>query len=270
MRWRRRDEYRFGVASRIAVLVVALLSTSARAAERFLGLAYIKDSAQPVYREVHWLFSDGSVVQRLVLYECLHGEPFARKLVRNSPSATAPDFDFEDGRDGYREGVHTSGDSRDVYVQPERQAPVERRMLPAARDGIIDAGFDAYVRQHWRELPVGNPRILSFLVPGRFAFMQFKLSAPQNGMLDAHPVTFLHMRLGAWYSFAAPTIEFVYERDGSRLVQFQGPGTVRSADGWNLNVRVVFPAREHVENVSDAEVSRARMAPLNGRCSVSK
>jgi hypothetical protein len=259
MSWGRRDEHGFGVGSRIAALVLALLSTSAPAAERFVGLAYIKDSAQPVYREVHWLFSDGGIVQRLVLYECLHGEPFARKLVRNSPSATAPDFDFEDGRDGYREGVHTSGDSRDVYVQPGRQASVQRRALPTAPDGIIDAGFDAYVRQHWRELPVGNPRILSFLVPSRFAFMQFK-----------HPVTFLRMRLGAWYSFAAPTIEFAYERDGSRLVQFEGPGTVRSADGWNLNVRVLFLARAHVENVSDAEVSRARTAPLNGTCSVSQ
>jgi hypothetical protein len=251
-------------------LVAALLSTAANAAERLLGLAYGKDSDQPVYREVHWLFSDDSVAQRLVLYECINGDPFARKLVRNSSSATAPDFDFEDGRDGYREGVHTSGSIRDVYVQAGRQAPMQRRTLPAARDGIIDAGLDAYVREHWRELPAGNPRILSFLVPSRLAFMQFKLSVPQNGILDAHPVTFLHMRLETWYSFAAPAIEFVYERDGTRLVQFEGPGTVRSADGWNLNVRLVFPVREHVENVPDAEVTRARLALLNGTCSVSK
>jgi hypothetical protein len=219
---------------------------------------------------VHWLFSDGGVAQRLVLYECLNGDAFARKLVRNSTSATAPDFDFEDGRDGYREGVYTSGSISAVYVQPGRQAPMERRTLPAAPDGIIDAGFDAYVREHWRELSAGNPRVLSFLVPSRFAFMQFKLSAPQNGILDAHPVTLLHMRLATWYSFAAPTIEFAYERDGSRLVQFEGPGTVRSADGWNLNVRVVFPVREHVETVPDSEVSRARLALLNGACNVSK
>jgi hypothetical protein len=243
------------------------LSFNSWGAERFLGLAYAHGTDRLMYREVHWRFTDGGVAQRLVLYECAQGVPFARKIVRDVPSTTAPDFDFEDGRDGYREGVRTNGAVREVYVQLSKHAVLERHPLPA-RAGVIDAGFDAYVRAHWGEPATRLERTVALLVPSRFAFLEFRLSATQEGTLQARPVTRLRLRLDTWYGFAAPEIEFIYERDGTRLIEFEGPGTVRSADGRNARVHLVFPASEHVINVPDTEVGAARTAPLSAMCDV--
>jgi hypothetical protein len=249
------------------MIVAGMIASSyAGGAERFMGLAYAHGTDKLLYREVHWRFTEGGVAQRLVLYECAQGAPFARKLVRNSPSDTAPDFDFEDGRDGYREGVRTNGGLREVYVQQSPHAPLESRPLPSVPDGVIDAGFDAYVRGHWVELSRPSTRRIPLLVPNRFEFMEFSLSPPQEETLAEHRVTRLRLRLDTWYAFAAPSIEFVYEPDGTRLIEFEGPATVRSTDGRNAPVRLIFPASGHFAEVPDAEVHLARAAPLSATC----
>lgn len=238
---------------------------ASHAAERSVGLAYARGTDQLVYREVHLRFSEGGFAQRLVLYECANGNPFARKLVRDIPSADAPDFDFEDARDGYREGVRPRGGGREVYVQAGRQAPLQQRPLPVENGGVIDAGVDAYVRGHWRELAARGPVSVPFLVPSRFAFLPFKLSVPYDDLIGSHPVTRVHMRLQAWYGFALPAIDLAYDRAGTHLMQFEGPGTIRRADGRNQEVRIVFPADQRV-GVPDSEVGGARTAALVSSC----
>jgi hypothetical protein len=74
------------------------------------------------------------------------------------------------------------------------------------------------------------------------------------------------MRLTAWYGFAFSGIELTYDRDGQRLVQFEGPATIRGVDGRNEDVRIVFPAAELIEDVPDAEAAQARIVPLVSSC----
>jgi hypothetical protein len=248
------------------VAVCVLASATAQAAERYVGLAYARATDRLVYREVHWRLAEAGVAERLVLYECANGSPFARKQLRELTSTVAPDFDFEDGRDGYREGVHTSGSKREVYVRKSRQAALQEQTLPAAQGQVIDAGFDAYVRGHWRELSSGAELAVPFLVPSRFAYLEFKFSNLRDGMLGAQSVSRLHMRLTAWYGFAFSGIELTYDRDGQRLVQFEGPATIRGVDGRNEDVRIVFPAGELIEDVPDAEAAQARIVPLVSSC----
>src|SRR5580704_6041305 len=100
----------------LATLLVTFLCARAPGAERYSGLAFARGAESLAYREVHWLFEEDGIHERLVLYECPDGQPFARKLVRNTASASAPDFDFEDARDGYREGVRTHGVMREAYM----------------------------------------------------------------------------------------------------------------------------------------------------------
>lgn len=249
-----------------AVLLLTSLSGQAAAAERYIGLAFAKGTEKLAYREVHWLFEESGVRERLVLYECPGGQPFARKLVRNSPSAVAPDFDFEDARDGYREGVRTHGVLREAYMQEQRQAPMQQRTLSAPSGAVVDAGFDAYVRSHWRELATGAQLSIPFLVPSHFAFMEFKLSDAHEGQLNGKPVTRLRMRLGTWYAFAAPLIDLAYEPDGSWLLQFEGPGSIRGSNGQNQEVRIVFPQTQRVSDVAAAEIAHARTVELARDC----
>jgi hypothetical protein len=245
----------------------ALSVPHVQAAERYEGIAYVRGTDRLAYRETDWLFTRDGVARRLTLYRCADGRPFARKEVRDDPSVTAPDFEFRDGRDGYREGVRTAGGARHIFVQPNANAPTVEHPLPADSGGIIDAGFDAFIRAHWEELAAGQATRIPFLVPDRFKFLDFRIAGRADGKLDGHPVRELKMTLGAWYGFALPSIELAYDLTDRRLEEYQGIGIIRDDSGHNQNVRIEFPSGTRHDHVPDDEVDRAAAEPLSASCS---
>jgi hypothetical protein len=252
-----------------ALCLLALLAparpAALLAAERYEGIAYVHATARIAYRETHWLFERDGIHQRLVLYRCADGKAFARKWVREAPSAVAPDFDYEDARDGYREGVRTERGARLVFVRENARAALERRPLPPSADGVLDAGFDAFVREHLQGLATGRVAHLDFLIPSRFEYLSLALSGAHDTTWGGEPARQFKMRLAGWYGFAVPGIDLTYDRAG-RLVEFDGVGNVRDGAGKNQHVRIVFPAEAVQSDAPESEIDRAAVEPLASRC----
>lgn len=247
------------------LLAVLLLSSPAvHAADRYEGLAYPLGSQALAYREEHWRYDDAGVPARLVLYRCPDGRAFARKQVRDRPSAIAPDFEFIDARDGYREGVRSRAGAREVYWQPRGDAPPKRKPLAFPPQAVVDAGFDALVRAQWLRLMAGTPVSARFLLPSSLALLPVKLRTLASPG-SAGEVGF-GMRLDAWYGFAAPETRVFYRRRDRWLSRFEGIGTIRDARGRHLPVRIEFPDALRAAAVSQAQVLHALQEPLDGQC----
>jgi hypothetical protein len=250
----------------LIILAIGCALSAAQAAERYEGTAYVRGSNHLAYRETDWLFTRDGITQRLTLYRCPDGRPFARKEVRNDPNDIAPDFEFRDARDGYRQGVRTEGGARQIFVQQNASAPTVVHPLPANADGVLDAGFDAFIRAHWQELSTGQATRIPFLVPDRFKFLDFRIAGTADGKIDGRPVRELKMTLAAWYGFALPSIELAYDLEGRWLEEYQGIGIIRDDSGHNQNVRIEFPSATRRDRVSDNEVDRAANEPLSASC----
>ncbi|MGH8124031.1 MAG: hypothetical protein ACREPT_14835, partial [Rudaea sp.] len=104
------------------MLACFLNAAAATAAVHYTGEARSRNGAL-LYRESHWLYQEGHVATRLVLYTCPDGRAFARKKVWDRPNAQAPDFRFDDGRDGFSEGVRSEHGTRRVFVRARAGAP---------------------------------------------------------------------------------------------------------------------------------------------------
>lgn len=257
--------------SRLSALVLVGLCVAGSApawaarGERYEGVAHARGNGHVLYRETHWHYQEGGTWQHLVLYSCPDGTAFARKLLRESPDAETPDFDFLDARDGYREGVRSPGRGREVYLQTNSQSPIESQPLTVPPGAVIDAGFDAFVRNHWPAIAQGDPVKVRFLIPSRQEYFNFKIADVRDAVVDGRPVRRLRMKLAAWYGFAVPSLELAYERDGSRLVEFQGIGTIRDAQGRQMDVRIDFPASQRSDSPSQAEIEQAKARPLSNQ-----
>lgn len=248
-------------AKSITATMLALTALPALAAETWTGTAYFTDGGAPAYGEIHYLLGD----ERLVVYTCPDGRPFARKTIHEGSDAQAPDFSMLDARWGYREGVRGNGKEREIFVQrapdqAEKSAPLN---LPA--DGVVDAGFDSYVRRHWDALAHGDTLRFKFLVPSKRTFYAFDL-ARVDGASNAAWLT-VRLSLGSWYAFLAPHIDVTYDRHTRRLLRFAGMSNVRDANLKNLDVRIEFPQAPVVTTA--AQVASARAQPLAKSCAES-
>lgn len=228
------------------------------------GTAYRLDDGKPAYREIHLSFESVGKPARLVLYRCMDGTAFARKIVVEQEDARAPDFDFIDGRTGYREGAHGTRKGRDVYWQQSKGAKDQRKVLDAPADTVIDAGFDALVKTQWAQLNSKEGIGASFLLPSAMRFLKVKIQRIAGPTTPG--ITRLRMKLDTWYGFAAPDTDIDYQTSDRRLLRFKGIGNIRDRRGRNQAVRIEFPGGLQPRVSSAADIDAARRIPLTGRC----
>jgi hypothetical protein len=256
------------ICSHIASLASIGIATACPAGQYYQGYAYSASDNRLLYRETHWLYSDNGVEHRLVIYTCPDGAPFVRKRVDTAPGAATPDVDLFDGRVGYREGVRTLEGRREVFAQADARAP-ERRAplpLPPPPNAVIDAGFDAFVREHWDTLSQAGLSPVPFLVPSELRYLDFSARMLRDQQADGGDMRWFRLQLSSWYGFALPHIDVAYDRQTHELREYSGLSNIRDGEGRNLRVTIRFPASERRTGVSEADVERAAAMPLTGRC----
>jgi hypothetical protein len=219
-----------------------------------------------LYRELHWLYREDGASRRLVLYACPDADAvFARKRVRAAAAgAIDPDFEFEDARSGYVERVAASGGGREIRIrQGQGRTDRERRVADAA-GGVVDAGFDAWIRRHWSTVATGAAVRAPFLVPARAGWFEVETAGAQRTVLHGQTALRLRLALDSWLAFVAPEIELHYALADRRLLRFKGPGTIRDARGRGIPVRIDFP--EPPRPADAAALARAQSRPLVAGC----
>ncbi len=244
-----------------SVLALALSSwLPASALERYVGRA-LTGEGRLAYTETHWRYDRNGRPARLVLYRCPSGDAFARKDVLAVDAPWTPNFEFVDGRDGYREGVRGEGANREVFWQPS-SGETRVRMLTVSDSSIIDAGFDEWVRHRWSTLSNAGVQA-QFLIPSRGKFLSVRMHRQPSSEVDT-----VKFRLGwdSWLSGIAPSVNLTYSTPGQRLRVFEGIGTIRTASGEPWPVRIEFPASARTQNAVSAEIDAARALPLDGKC----
>jgi hypothetical protein len=252
----------------IAALASIGAATACLAGQYYQGYAYAAGDRRLLYRETHWLYTEDGVEHRLVVYTCPNGEPFVRKHVDTAPGAATPDVDLFDARVGYREGVRTRDGRREVFAQSDARSAERRAALPLQLppNAVIDAGFDAFVREHWDTLSRAGVSPVPFLVPSELRYLDFSARLLRDQQADGGDIRWFRLSLASWYGFALPHIDVAYDKQTHELREYSGLSNIRDGDGRNLSVTIQFPPLERRTGVTQADVERAAAMPLTGRC----
>lgn len=248
----------------ILLLIAMAPAAATTGIERVEASAYSGRNGALLYRETHWRYQEGGLQRREVLYRCPDGAPFARKRLWYTDSPSTPEFDFTDGRDGYREGLYGRGPSRRTYWRPQQEAPQQRREVVLPQGAVVDAGFDEYIRAHWGSLQSGQSVSASFVLPSRDQPLALRIT-PSSVPADESYLR-LRLKFDAWYGFALPQTELLYRRSDRRLLRFEGIGTIRDLAGRYPALRIEFDPAPPVREASRRSLEAALSAPLTGRC----
>ena len=245
--------------------------TGMRSYMSYDGTAVDSDDGRVLYRESHYLAMEGaSVLERLVLYRCADGQPFARKRVAPVlDSPWLPEFDLTDARLGYREGVDAKGKLFEVFVQESAQDAIERETLEKAPVDLVgDAGFDRFVQDHWDTLVAGQTVRFNFLVPSRLDYLGFKVQQVGEERIGERPVRVFRLALGGLLGLVVSGIDVSYDADSRVLMRFSGLTNVRDPDGENYVARIDFPADERRNEAGADALEAARSATLVSACAM--
>ena len=251
------------VASCLLLAPGLLHADSFEGASHYSGMAYAADGGALRYREEHWLFREQGTLTRLVLYRCPGGQPFARKWLHYPNQPWAPDFTFEDARDGYQEGATRLQGAWRVYVRQRADAPTESADLPARPDTVVDAGFDAFVQSHWAALARPEGVQAAFVVPGRLGYLDLKLKPLASVHGDSRQ---FRLGLDGFLGAIAPSVQLTYANADHRLEEFAGISNIRDERGHRQRVEIRFPLDAVGPAPARAEVESAARVPLTSHC----
>ncbi|WP_312708004.1 hypothetical protein [Stenotrophomonas sp.] len=229
------------------------------------GVATTADG-RVAYREVHWQQGPQDGAERWVEYRCGSGQPFARKQLPATRRPAARGYRLQDRRSGQTAELDVSTSAVQLQWREAADAAPVKARLALPEDAVIDAGFDAAVRQHWGTLLRGEPVTLSFLVPGRQRFYPLKVQHRGAQQWQGQPAQAFAVRLDAWYGAVAPGLSLVYADADRRLLEFNGTSNLRDAHGRYPQVRVAF--QKPPLPASRSQWQREQDAPLVSACGV--
>ena len=246
MRW---FSYNVAVFLAVAGASACLCVTAAPTADSFVsyrGTATELGTRQALYTEEHFLrFRAGQIAQRLVLYQCADGRPFARKQVEYV-DRFAPDFDTVDISRGLHEGLRSRSGHREVFYRETTSDTETTKLLPPVRGMVADAGFDEFVRAHWDALLSGQSRELDFLVPSRLGVHAFQIRHVRAAVTDGTLTQVFRLRLSGVLGLLLPAIEVQYSDAQRTLVRYEGLSNLQDADGNHYKARIVFAPQDRL------------------------
>lgn len=239
-------------------VAVGTSAAMASSGERFLtyrGEATDLSTRRRLYSEEHFLrYQDERIVQRVVLYRCPDGRPFARKQVEYV-DRFAPDFDTRDVNRGLHEGLRSRVGYREVFYRESTQALEAAQRLPAVKGMVADAGFDEFVRDQWDALMSGQRLEMNFLVPSRLGVHGFKVNHVRASTADGVPTQVFRLRLSGVLGLVLPSIDVHYSDSQRTLLRYEGLSNLQDADGDHYKARIDFPPQNRLP--SDVAALRA-------------
>jgi hypothetical protein len=152
-----------------------------------------------------------------------------------------------------------------VFSQADATAPEKSAPISTPQNAVIDAGFDAFVRDLWDALTPGVAP-LPFLIPSQLRYVDFSAKMLKDEQSAGHEIRWFRLQLNGWYAFALPHIDVAYDTQNHDLYEYRGLSNIRGSGNSNLTVTIQFPPGEHRSGLSMADVKQAAGTPLTGRC----
>jgi len=204
----------------------------------------------------------GKLAERVVLYTCRNGTPFARKTV-SYVDDLAPNFELDDTSNGLVEGIRAGDGQRVVFFRGGRADQERSKVLPKVPGLVADAGFDEFVRANWQALSSDQSVNIRFLIPSRLDEMGFRIGELQRGDVDGAPVEVFRLKLSGFFGWFLPGIDVSYSIKDHVLMRYVGVSDLRDSDGDNMKVAITFhPSDRKPATQADVDSAlRARLAP---------
>ncbi|WP_421846451.1 hypothetical protein [Marinomonas sp.] len=226
----------------LVIAVLALICSSFSMADtsfsKIVGSAYSIETGTLLYRETHQKISED-------VYKVEYSEPdgriFANKTIDLSQSRITPSFSQLNERNGEKIDVTQTGDQLQVNYQENSAAKVEKESVKLEAGMVVDAGFDAFVKQYWDTLISGKEMDIEYLVPSKQSTFSFRFSQVTCVDGTKEGAMCFALKPVSWFvSLAVDPIVVAYDPADKRLLRFTGRANICDEQGKYQTVDIQY------------------------------
>ena len=207
-----------------------------------VGVAVSRDEKEFLYCEYFYL--DQSNNQAMVDYVDQQGNKFAKKIVKYENDQLRPDVTQEDFRIGELRKVWRNDKNFIVSYRKNSSKKKNIQNLEVNNVDIVDAGFDAYIRENWDALVKGESLSAGFASVPHLKTIALRLNAKkmsdcpepsQKGEYKCFWVNIDNMLLRLFTG----KLRLVYNNK-KQLIIFEGIVNIKSEKGKNQNAEIRY------------------------------
>ena len=206
-----------------------------------VGEAFAMDSEELLYRETHCQNDDN--LKRIVFYNNPEGESIAYKSIDYRNGFSTPSFEQISFHTGEKTAVTIDDNVVTLSYTDSNNEQTQKRFeknkysdLPM----VIDAGFDAYIRENWDNLVSGVQQKFQFPLVTRSALVELQVSA-SNCSYQTKDNQCFKLEMSNWlYRMLASPIELGYSRQNRQLMRYRGLSNIEDENGDGLNVDIRY------------------------------
>ncbi|AEF56190.1 hypothetical protein [Marinomonas posidonica] len=203
-----------------------------------IGQAFSLETGDLLYTEKHIKLDKA---QHQVIYSEPDGTVFARKQIDFSNSLIRPSFQQLNERNGESIDVQQIGDGFLVRYQKQSGSEEKSDIIRDNANMVIDAGFDAFVRQYWQPLMSGKAMDIEYLVPSKRTTFSFRFQQA-DCLADtlSSAVCFTLAPVSWLVKMAVDPIVVTYDSTTLRLMRFTGRANISNTAGKYQSVDIHY------------------------------
>lgn len=229
--------HRFTSAACCALLYSAM-SFAETPSVTVVGSAYSLKTGELLYRETHTPLANKAYK---VEYSEPNGQVFGEKTLDFSESNITPSFIQVNDRNGERIEVSQRVGNLNVMYQENSAAKEQKKAIKREQGMVVDAGFDAFVKQYWSPLVSGKQLDVEYLVPSKQTTFSFRFS--QASCLEGTQAGAQCFSLApvSWLvKMAVDPIIVAYDPVEKTLLRFTGRANICDVNGQYENVDIQY------------------------------
>lgn len=206
--------------------------------EKIVGSAYSLKTGALLYRETHQRISDD---RHEVEYSEPDGVVFGNKTLDFTHSKITPSFVQLNERNGERIEVEQENNALRVNYLENRSAEPKQDTLPLVPGMVVDAGFDAFVKQYWDTLTSGKEMDIEYLVPSKQSNFSFRVGLAECIAGTQAEATCFTLTPVSWFvRMAVDPITVAYDPAEKTLLRFTGRANICDENGKYQSVDIQY------------------------------
>lgn len=206
-----------------------------------IGEAYSISNEELLYRETHCQSDDK--LHREVLYKNPDGESIAYKSLDYRNGFMVPSFKQTNFQTNEETRVTLDDEKVTLsFTDANREQTLETLTNKNSADlpMVIDAGFDAYIRQNWDSLVAGQSQSFQFPLASRLTLIELQVSESSCSFQSDNSQCF-KLEMSNWlYRMLTSPIELGYDRTQKQLIRYRGLSNIEDENGTGLDVDIRY------------------------------